>query len=220
MTGARAYGSLWVALATLATFAVMAVVSLLPMPTQLDLLVEGGPIESLSVAGYGVCIGLMFTLWPGSEVRRRWYFPVMFALFAGRELDLDKIPFTEGLLKASQYTGDKVLLPELILSSVLLLAIVGTVVVLLLREARGFVSGLLRAKPACYAALIGLLFIGVCKSIDGLGRKLEPFGVTISDSLDHTASLIEEIGELGIPVMFALGVWLATSARPNEGEPA
>ncbi|QUJ76878.1 hypothetical protein KDD17_02110 [Sulfitobacter albidus] len=96
MTDVRTYGGLWVALGTLATFATMAVVSLLPMPTQLSLLAEGGLFETLSALGYGVCIALMFLLWPTSEIRRRWYFPVVFALFAGRELDLDKIPLPKG----------------------------------------------------------------------------------------------------------------------------
>ncbi|QUJ76877.1 hypothetical protein KDD17_02105 [Sulfitobacter albidus] len=109
---------------------------------------------------------------------------------------------------------------ELIWSSALLLAIVATVTTLLIRETRGFVAGLLRAQPACFAALIGILFIGVYKAIDGLARKLEPFGVTLSEAFNHTIAVIEEIGELGIPVMFALALWLATSPRPNQGVPA
>ena len=45
---------------TVLVFAMMAVVAQLPMPMQDSLLAEGGPFETLSVVGYGLCILLMF----------------------------------------------------------------------------------------------------------------------------------------------------------------
>ena len=41
---------------TVLVFAMMAVVAQLPMPMQASLLAEGGPFETLSVVGYGLCI--------------------------------------------------------------------------------------------------------------------------------------------------------------------
>lgn len=209
----RETGFRWVLLGTMATFAAMFVMTFFPYDTQRALLTEGGLIETLSVIGYVICIALMFVLWPVTEVGRRWYFPVMLALFAGRELDLDKIPFTEGLLKARQYTGDTVPTGELIWSSLILVAIIVTVLILIIRETRGFFSGLFSARPACYAALVGVAFIGAYKTIDGAGRKLAPYGIQISDSLNDTIQVVEEIGELGIPVMFSIGICLAAARR-------
>ena len=47
---------------TALVFAMMAVVAQLPMPMQDSLLAEGGPFETLSVVGYGLCILLMFVM--------------------------------------------------------------------------------------------------------------------------------------------------------------
>lgn len=196
--------------APLAIFALMFAMNQLPLDTQSNLLREGGLIETLSVIGYGICILLMFLLWGLRQTRARWYFPVMMALFAGRELDMDKIPFTEGLLKSRQYIGDTVPTGERIITSLILLAIIATVLTLIWRETRRFARGLRMRSPAAFAVLIGILFIGVYKTIDGLGRKLLGFGIEISQNLDRTAALIEEIGELGIPVMFGLAIIISS----------
>ncbi|UWR21696.1 hypothetical protein [Sulfitobacter sp. S190] len=203
---------LWSAVAV---FAVMAMIAALPLATQKTLLTEGGPVETLSVIGYAICIALLFVLWPLAEVARRWYFVVLLALFAGRELDLDKAPFTEGLLKARQYTGDTVGPVELVISAAILLAIILTCLILLRRETGRFIRGLAARSPAAAATLLGVLFIGVYKAIDGLARKLEPFGITVSEDLNNLISVIEEVGELGIPLMFAVAIIL--SARSAAG---
>lgn len=198
-----------IAAALLLIFARMLGVALLSEPSQAVLLMEGGMIESASALGYGVCIALLFWLWPADMVRRRFYFPVLLAVFAARELDLDKIPFTKGLFKSSQYLGDGVPLTEVIVSGLLLAAIIATVLMLLLRETGPFVSGLRRRDRASIATAAGIAFIFFYKAIDGLARKLEPFGIRISDALNRNLSVIEEVGELGIPVMFAIAILLA-----------
>lgn len=195
--------------AALLIFALMFVVNQLPLQTQTALLREGGLIETLSVIGYGICIALMLVLWGLRPTLKRWYFAVMMALFAGRELDLDKIPFSEGLLKSRQYIGDTVPTGERIIAALILLGVIATVLTLLRRETGRFVRGLRARSAAAYAVLIGILFIGAYKTIDGLGRKLAPFGIDISQNLDRTAALIEEIGELGIPLMFGLAIVLS-----------
>lgn len=205
-------GNALVLAATASVFALMAIVGALPLSARKPLLTEGGPVETLSAIGYIVCIGLIVALWPRAETRARWYFPVVLALFAGRELDLDKRPFTEGLLKARQYTGDTVPTGELIWSSALLLAILATLAILLWHETKPFLRGLARRSPVALAVLVGVVFIGFYKAIDGLGRKLAPFGITISEDLNNSIAVVEEIGELGIPLM--LGIAIVLAARP------
>ena len=58
-------GGGWVALGCVATFATMALISSLPQSNQRALMAEGGVVETLSVIGYLICIGLMLVLWPG-----------------------------------------------------------------------------------------------------------------------------------------------------------
>ena len=208
----RQTGFRLVFLGTMAVCAMMLLVSLFPYDTQRLLLTESGPFEALSVVGYVICILLMFLLWPVAEVAGRWYLPVVLALFACRELDLDKIPFTEGLLKARQYTGDTVPTGELIWSGAILIGVVLTVLTLLIREIPGFFAKVFMARPACHAVLVGLLFIGMCKSIDGLERKLAPYGIDVSDGLNRYTQIVEEVGEFGIPVMFGIAIYLSAAA--------
>jgi hypothetical protein len=193
---------------TVLVFAMMAVVAQLPMPMQDSLLAEGGPFETLSVVGYGLCILLMFVLWPAASAARRWYFAVFMALFAARELDLDKKPFTEGLLKARQFSSDGVSLMEKGVAGVILVAIIATGLILLRRETWGFIRGVAKGAAPQLAVLIGLLFIIVYKLTDGLARKLEPFGITLGQDQIDLAYVIEEVGELGIPLMFAVAIYL------------
>ena len=42
----------------------------------------------------------------------------------------------------------------------------------------------------------------------GLARKLEPFGITLGREQIDLAYVIEEVGELGIPLMFAVAIYL------------
>ena len=42
----------------------------------------------------------------------------------------------------------------------------------------------------------------------GLARKLEPFGITLGQDQIDLAYVIEEVGELGIPLMFAVAIYL------------
>lgn len=202
-------GGLMVLLATGAIISAMFVVHQFPLATRQNLLSESGPFETLSAIGYALCITLMLVLWGLRATLRRWYFTAVFALFAARELDLDKKPFTEGLLKSRQYIGDTVSLGERAISALVLLAIIATVMTLLIREIGRFSRTLLRRSPAAIAVLAGLLFIVGSKMIDGLGRKLAPYGIELSDGMTQTLSLTEEIGEMGIPIMFAIAIYLS-----------
>lgn len=153
---------------------------------------------------------MMLVFWGLRLTRKRWYFAVLLALFAGRELDLDKSAFTEGVLKSRQYIGDTVSAGERFVSTLILLGIIATLVFLLRRETLLFLRGLRTRNASAYAVLVGLLFIVVYKAIDGLARKLAPFGIDVSQNLERTAGLVEEIGELGIPIMFGLAIVLSS----------
>jgi hypothetical protein len=56
-----------------------------------------------------------------------------------------------------------------------------------------------------FAVLAGALVVAT-KSVDGLGRKMLDFGIVISEDLDATAALAEEVGEAFIPVCAILAM--------------
>ena len=204
---------LMVLLAAGAVFAAIVAVAQILLGTQKALLVEGGLIETLSAVGYAICIGLMLAFWGLRATLTRWYVVAMLALFAARELDMDKRPFTEGLLKSRQYIGDTVPAGERIVSAILLLAIIATVITLLWRETGKFIATLMRRHPAAVATLAGLLFIVGTKMIDGLGRKFAPYGIELSDGLNQSLAVIEEVGDFGIPLMFAIAIYLSSTRK-------
>lgn len=177
---------------------------------------EDGPVEILSAAGYLVCALLMLRLGHLVGIAP---FIVTLAAMGLRELDMDKRPFTEGLLKSRQYIGDTVGLAERLVALAILLVIIGAVVTLIRRHGRSLIAGLARGNGAamCVAAAIGLVVVS--KSIDGLGRKLEPLGVTISEELGMAAGTIEEALELGIPLMLATAILAMPGAASRTESP-
>ena len=49
-----------------------------------------------------------------------------------------------------------------------------------------------------------------------LGRKLAPYGIEISESMNHFAYVFEEVGELGIPLFFAVAILTSSAARAAD----
>ena len=209
----------WVILALILAFAAqMVVVNGLPAATQTTLLAEGGFYESLSVVGYILCIlALVWTL--RGAVQRVWYLPLVLAVMAARELDLDKSLFTRGLFKARQYTGEGVPLGERLIAGVILALIVTAILLMLWRHARPYLTALFRGRAWAGAVLLGIGFTVAYKLLDGIARKLAPLGIEVSADAERTAFVVEEIGELGIPVMFLVAILLWPGPAPATAHP-
>ena len=209
----------WVILALILAFAAqMVVVNGLPAATQTTLLAEGGFYESLSVVGYILCIlALVWTL--RGAVQRVWYLPLVLAVMAARELDLDKSLFTRGLFKARQYTGEGVPLGERLIAGLILALIVTAILLMLWRHARPYLTALFRGRAWAGAVLLGIGFTVAYKLLDGIARKLAPLGIEVSADAERTAFVVEEIGELGIPVMFLAAILLWPGAPPDAAHP-
>lgn len=209
----------WVILALILAFAAqMVVVNGLPAATQTTLLAEGGFYESLSVVGYILCIlALIWTL--RGAVLRVWFLPLVLAVMAARELDLDKSLFTRGLFKARQYTGEGVPLGERLIAGLILALIVTAILLMLWRHARPYLTALFRGRAWAGAVLLGIGFTVAYKLLDGIARKLAPLGIEVSADAERTAFVVEEIGELGIPVMFLAAILLWPGPAPATAHP-
>ena len=218
MTASQRQG--WTLLLTLGlAFAMqMFTVNSLPVATQETLLAEGGFYESLSVVGYLLCMAaLVWTL--RSAVLRVWYLPLVLAVMAARELDLDKSLFTRGLFKARQYTGDDVPLGERLVAALILVIIICAILLMLWRHVRPFLAALFQGRAWAGAVLLGIGFTVLYKLLDGIARKLAPLGIEISADAERTAFVVEEIGELGIPVMFLAAILLWPGPAPTTAHP-
>jgi hypothetical protein len=137
------------------------------------------------------------------KILSNWYLSALIILFALRELDYDKAHFTHGVLKSRQYFSDLVGLPELLISLVVLIFILTVLTLIVLKEKNNFIKGIIDLKQSQLAVLASIILVIVTKTIDGMERK---FGIDLSPSGERFSLIIEEVGEMGIPIMFAIAI--------------
>jgi hypothetical protein len=137
------------------------------------------------------------------KILSNWYLSALIILFALRELDYDKAHFTHGVLKSRQYFSDLVGLPELLISIAVLIFILTVLILMIFRERNNFIKGVVDLKQSQLAVLASIILVIVTKTIDGMERK---FGIDLSPSGERFALITEEVGEMGIPIMFAIAI--------------
>ena len=184
-------------------FLIVGFLPLLDVEQQKNLLAEGGLFESLTVYLYIFCLILIGVRWPLQKILSNWYLSALIILFAFRELDYDKAHFTHGVLKSRQYFSDIVGLPELLISIVVLIFILTVLLLIVLRERNNFIKGIINFEQSQLAILASIILVIATKTIDGMERK---FGVDLSPTGERFALIFEEVGEMGIPIMFAIAI--------------
>jgi len=197
----QSYLGLYVGLGLI--FLIIGFLPFLDVEQQKNLLTEGGLFESLTVYLYIFCLILIGVRWPLQKILSNWYLSALIILFALRELDYDKAHFTHGVLKSRQYFSDLVGLPELLISIVVLIFILTVLALILLRERDNFIKGVINFRQSQLAVLASIILVIVTKTIDGMERK---FGIDLSSSGERFALVVEEVGEMGIPIMFAIAI--------------
>jgi hypothetical protein len=76
-----------------------------------------------------------------------------------------------------------------------------------------FLEGLRLVSVEATGVAAALLLLGFSKSIDGIARKLAPLGVDLSGRVSFLAGAIEEVMELGIPLLMIIvfHAWIQTN---------
>ena len=198
---AQSYLGLYVGLGLI--FSIIGFLPYLDIEQQKNLLAEGGLFESLTVYLYIFCLILIGVRWPLQKILSNWYLSALIILFALRELDYDKAHFTHGVLKSRQYFSDLVGLPELLISIAALIFILTVLTLIVLKERNNFIKGIIDLKQSQLAVLASIILVIVTKTIDGMERK---FGIDLSPSGERFSLIVEEVGEMGIPIMFAIAI--------------
>jgi hypothetical protein len=201
LTSSQSYLGLYVGLGLL--FLIIGFLPFLDVEQQKKLLTEGGLFESLTVYLYIFCLILIGVRWPWQKILSSWYLSALIILFALRELDYDKAHFTHGVLKSRQYFSDLVSLPEFLISLAVLIFILTVLALIVLRERNNFIKGVINFRQSQLAVLASIIFVLVTKTIDGMERK---FGIDLSPSGERFVLVVEEVGEMGIPIMFAIAI--------------
>ena len=184
-------------------FSIIGFLPFLDVEQQKKLLAEGGLFESLTVYLYIFCLILIGVRWPWQKILSSWYLSALIILFALRELDYDKAHFTHGVLKSRQYFSDLVGLPEFLISLAVLIFILTVLLFIVFKERNNFIKGVINFRQSQLAVLASIILVIVTKTIDGMERK---FGIDLSPSGGRFALIVEEVGEMGIPIMFAIAI--------------
>lgn len=168
------------------------------------LLKEGGPVEVPSAILHFVCFALV-ALRGGTPFFRKYpYFTIMPLLFGMRELDFDKRFTTTGLFKSRFYLRPDVPLHEKMIGAVIILTIAVLVVMMLRRHAKDFFIGLRNRSVIAMGAALTIFLAASSKSLDGLERKCRGLGFQLNQVVATYSSPLEEILELGIPIIMIL----------------
>ena len=194
---------IWLPLALILLIFTMGLMTFMDADEQKKLLTENGLFESLTVYLYILCLILIFIFWSWKKIITKWYFSALIILFALRELDYDKANFTHGVLKSRQYFSDLVGSPELIASISILIFIVLVLGSIIIKEKDSFIEGIKSLKQSQLAVLVSIILFIITKTIDGIERK---FGIDLSPPGERFALIVEEVGEMGIPIMFAIAI--------------
>ena len=200
-TSPQSHLALYLALSLI--FLIIAFLPFLDAEVQKNLLTEGGLFESLTVYLYIFCLILICIRWPLQKILSSWYLSALIILFALRELDYDKAHFTHGVLKSRQYFSDLVGLPEFLISLAVLIFILTVLLFIVFKERNNFIKGVINLKQSQLAVLASIILVIVTKTIDGMERK---FGIDLSPAGERFALIVEEVGEMGIPIMFVIAI--------------
>ncbi|TFL19143.1 hypothetical protein [Jannaschia formosa] len=177
---------------------------------------EDGPVEIASVVAYlGAAVAYAAAA-PGLAAGRYWQIPATLLLAAAREMDLDKSLLSGGILKSRFYTGDFPLWEKLVGLVIVVFALWAGL--RLIRHGAGPVWRALRSGRGWPWLVVGALVgVVVAKGFDGIGRKLRPLGIEVSQALNDQLGDVEEWLELGAAaaILLAVALWARSRARPT-----
>ncbi|MFK7745729.1 MAG: hypothetical protein AB8B47_11790 [Roseobacter sp.] len=166
---------------------------------------EGGGLETASAVLYLVAAAAFFFHVPKGLWAGLFHVPALMLLFAAREFDFDKAFTQSGILSLRFYSGDSSTMAKLIGGAFAVFSIY-VILRILWRGLPAAARALKASELWPWFAILAAALVAGTKSIDGLGRKLLDFGIVISNDLDQTAALVEEVGEAFIPVCAILAI--------------
>lgn len=198
----KSYLPIWIVLFAGAIITVI-VSEFISPATANALLKEGGWIETASWISYFVAAALILVLM--LRFPNRWCLAVATMLLGMRELDFDKRFTTMGIFKSRFYGSEEVPLGEKLIAALITAAIVVTLFFVIKEHLLPFIKRIGKREGASWSVLLAGGLLVFAKSIDGLSRKLEPFGIEPSDAVNRIAGSVEECFELSAALLIVVG---------------
>ena len=162
---------------------------------------EAGPIERASAMGYFLCAGYMLLGGGRKFIKKYNYILVLVVLFGFRELDFDKRFTTMGILKSRFYLSSEVSALEKFIGLIVIVLLLWAVIKIVRNHLASTIANLVEFNERAVGVVMIFVLLTVSKSIDGIARKLKPFGIETSQQISFLASSVEEVMELGVPIL-------------------
>ena len=93
-----------------------------------------------------------------------------------------------------------------IIGGIVVLLFLRSIICLIKNGFKHFVKMLRRMEPQAIGIFFGVLFLFFTEVADGIGRRLSSIGISIGINTEVFIKTLEEISELGIPLMFILTI--------------
>ncbi len=167
---------------------------------------EGGLIESATALGYFLCITLIVYQGRIAYIKKYYYIFLLIIFFMLRELDFDTRFTTTGMFKLRFFTSSTVPLLEKIIGVMIIVLLLYIIFIILHRHLKDFLINLRKREIISVGVLITCALLAVSQSFDGFDRKLKGLGIEVSHQLSIHTNALEEIAELGIPIIILITV--------------
>lgn len=204
---ARITSAIWLTIA--AGLAVVAAIFL--QGPQVALTKEHGGAELATVALI-VILALWFMV-TGAATRRFWMIPAVLVLFALRERDFHNWFYEPGWLHAGVLQGANPLWQKLVTGAAMAVILV-IFALMVIRGAKPFLAAFFTGQAWAWWLVGGGIFGVLSQTLDGAGRKLAPYDITISPALDRALGMTEELSELGLILCV---LWAVALFKPRSG---
>ena len=167
---------------------------------------ENGPIEWATVLGYFLCVVMIVYQGGIAYIKKYYYIFLLIIFFMLKELDFDARFTTTGMFKLRFFTSSTVPLLEKIIGVMIIVLLLYIIFIILHRHLKDFLINLRKREIISVGVFITCALLAVSQSFDGFDRKLKGLGIEVSHQLSIHIQALEEIGELGIPIIILITV--------------
>ena len=198
--------------------AVLLISRLLTAQQALEFTDEGGIVEKLTVFAYLAAAGLVLAAgaWRGN-LTESFVLSVPLSLLALREMDFHVRFTTMGIFKTRYYLAPEVSYLEKIVVIAILAMLLWVGIWFLRLFGHRFLASIRNLHPGAISVLIAASLLIFSKAIDGIARKLFDVGVEMRYEAMAIFHTIEEVCELGAPLLLIAAA--ATLFYPRVSEP-
>ena len=166
---------------------------------------ENGPIELLTAICYFVCLIPLFRH-KVADQKSRFLIAFVILGLGLRELDFHARFTTMEMTKIKFYVSPNVPIFEKMIGVAIIIVLFYCVMYLSKKHFLDYFTALMHMEPYAIGLFFSFLFITISLGLDGFERKAANLGYTFTRDVSVITTVVEEVAELGIPVMIMIAI--------------